>query len=114
MHAAFATVANVTVPVVSDGEPEAELLAAMVGFTDAAEAWLSSGSLFFAYAEKGVTGQPARDALETYEARRLALNATVRTANSHLVAACELGPIRLYTIESSQSRSATSGYAKIS
>lgn len=97
MHSAFAAIANITLPVVRDGEPGGELLASMIRFTDNAELWLSSGSTFFGYANAGVSGEPARVAYESYEAQRLSLNAAFRDANSHLVSSCGTEPIVLYS-----------------
>jgi hypothetical protein len=95
MHDAFATLANVTLPVVAPGALGDALLGSMVRFTDTAEAWLSAGSIFYAQ----VSGDPVRVAYEVYEEQRLELNAAFRNANSHLVDACDVKPIVLYTTE---------------
>ncbi len=74
-------------------------VSAMVRFNDSTEAWLSAGSTFFAFGSAGLSREDYRAAYESYEAKRLELNAAFRNANAHLVDACRLEPLELYTNE---------------
>ena len=105
MSEAFGMVANIAIPLAESGSRGGALASEMHAWNALAEEWLSSVSSLHFWVESGSRAGSLSDrgqqaflaAMSDQEGARLALNQATRLANSQLVSACELPPIRLYS-----------------
>lgn len=101
MSAAFAELANVTLPPSPEDPSEAALHEAMRELTDVAERWLSDSALMHGLMSEGspASGEERIAAYQTQEESRLAWNAATRTVDSYLVDVCAIEPIESFKTE---------------